>query len=97
MVIKDNEWSVPLIYLSNSQITLEMPPINSEISLILNWSANCVTSALTGGLTFVIIDTKLYVPVVTLSTQENARLLQELNQDLSKQLVRINISHKGRH
>ena len=51
---------------------------------MLNWSANyCVTSALTGGLTFVIIDTKLYVLVVTLSTQENVRLLQELNQDLS--------------
>ena len=75
-----------------------MPSINSEISLMLNWSANyCVISALTGGLTFVIIDAKLYVLVVTLSTQENARLLQELNQDLSKQLVRINISHKGRH
>ena len=51
---------------------------------MLNWSATyCVISALTGGLTFVIIDRKLYVLVVTLSTQENARLLQALNQDLS--------------
>ena len=33
---------VPLKYLSNFWRTLEMPLINCEVELILNWSANCV-------------------------------------------------------
>ena len=36
------EIMVPLKYLSNFWITLEMPLINCEVELILNWSANCV-------------------------------------------------------
>ena len=35
---------VPLNFLSNFWRTLEMPLINSEINLILSWSANCVIS-----------------------------------------------------
>ena len=57
--------------------TLEMPLINCEICLILTWSANCVivsTNAANQNATFAITDTKLYVPVVTLSTQDNAKL-----------------------
>ena len=38
----DVEIMVPLKYLSNFWITLEMPVINCEIELILTWSANCV-------------------------------------------------------
>ena len=41
-------------------------------------SATCVTTNSTGKGTFGITDTKLYVPVVTLSTQDNAKLLQQL-------------------
>ena len=33
---------VPLKYLSNFWRTREMPSINCEIELILDWSANCV-------------------------------------------------------
>ena len=58
-----------------------MPLINCEINLILTWSANCVivsTDVANQNATFEITDTKLYVPVVTLSTQENAKLLQQL-------------------
>ena len=51
-----------------------MPLINCEINVILTWSANCVISkvAVNPGTTFAITDTKLYVPVATLSTEDNA-------------------------
>ena len=69
---------VPLKYLSNFWRTLEMPLINCEVNLILTWSSTCVVTDSNGAETFAITDTKLYVPVVTLSTQENTKLLQQL-------------------
>ena len=74
--VKDVEIMVPLKYLSNFWRTLEMPLINCEVKLILTWSSTCVITDSTGAGTFEITDKKLYVPVVTLSTQENAKLLQ---------------------
>ena len=55
-----------------------MPLINCEVNLILTWSPTCVISSATGETKFKITETKLYVPVVTLSTQDNAKLLQQL-------------------
>ena len=75
---KDVEIMVPLKYLSNFWRTLELPLINCEVNLILTWSSTCVITNSTGAGTFEITDTKLYVPVVTLSTKENAKLLQQL-------------------
>ena len=78
---KDVEIMVPLKYLSNFWRTLEMPLINCEVNLILTWSSTCVliaTNVQNQNATFVITDTKLYVPVVTLSTQENPKFLQQL-------------------
>ena len=72
---------VPLKYLSNFWKTLEMSLINYEINLILTWSTNCliIDAPIDNRITiFTITDTKLYVPVVTLSTQDNAILLQQL-------------------
>ena len=69
---KDVEIMVPLKYLSNFWRTLELPLINCEVNLILTWSSTCVITNSTGAGTFEITDTKLYVPVVTLSTKENA-------------------------
>ena len=69
---------VPLKYLSNFWRTLEMLLINCEIDIILTWSANCVivsTAVANQGTTFAITDTKVYVPVVTLSTQDIMKLL----------------------
>ena len=78
---RDVEIMVPLKYLSNFWRTLEMPLINCEVNLILTWSSTCVLIA-TGNQNqvarFAITDTKLYVPVVTLSTQENTKFLQQL-------------------
>ena len=51
--------------------------INCKINLSLTWSTDCVISATTGTSKFAITDTKLYVLVVTLLTQDNAKLLQE--------------------
>ena len=78
---KNIEIMVPLKYLSNFWRTLEMPLINCEVNLILTWSSHCVLIATTvqnQTATFEITDTKLYVPVVTLSTQENTKFLQQL-------------------
>ena len=78
---KDVEIMVPLKYLSNFWRTLEMPLINCEVNLILTWSSTCVLIATNNenqAAIFTITDTKLYVPVVTLSTQENTKLFQQL-------------------
>ena len=58
-----------------------MPLINCEIELILTWSANCViiyTDIDNQVPTFTITETDLYVPEVTLSTQDNVKLLPQL-------------------
>ena len=78
---KNVKIKVPLKYLGNVWRTLEMPLINCEVNLILTWSRNFVfvsSNEANQNATFAITDTKLYVPVVTLSTQDNAKLLQQL-------------------
>ena len=75
---KDVEIIVPLKYLSNFWRTLEMPLINCEVNLELTWSRDCVITNSTGEEKFAITETKLYVPVVALSTQDNAKLLLQL-------------------
>ena len=67
---------VLLIYLNNFWRTLEMSLINFEITLDLNWSENraiVATNIAIQATTFSINDTKLYVPVVNLSGQDNAK------------------------
>ena len=72
------EIMVPLRYLNNFWRTIGKPFINCENSL--NWSANCVisNSAANQATTIAITDIKLYVPLLTLSTQDNANLLRQL-------------------
>ena len=85
--IKNVEIMVPLKYLSNIWGTLEMSLINCEINLILTWSTNCVivsTNVAKQNAMFEITDTKLYVSVVTLSTQDNFKLLQQLKSDFKR-------------
>ena len=76
---KDVEIMVPVKYLSSFLGTLEMLLINCEVNLILTWSSSRVITNSTDAGTFEITDTKLYVPLVTLSTQDNSKLLQQLN------------------
>ena len=68
---KDIETEVPLKHLSNC-----------EINFILTWSADCVISSATGKTKLAITDTKLYVPVVILSSRENGNHLNNWNQVL---------------
>ena len=75
---KDVEIIVSLEYLSNFRRTLEMPLINCEDNITLTWSSTCVITNSTGEGKFAMTDTKLYVLVVTLSTQGNTKFLQQL-------------------
>ena len=84
------EIMVPLKYLSNFWRTLEMPLINCEIELILDWSANCViisTNNANQVPTFTITETNIYVPVVTLSTQDNSKLLPQLKNGFKRTIT----------
>ena len=66
-----------------------MPLINFEINFILAWSANCVivsTEVANESAIFAITETKLYVPVVTLSTPDNVKLLQQLTSDFKREI-----------
>ena len=72
---------IPLKFLSNLYRTPEIPLINFEITLYLNWSEYCVmvdTNQAAQAITFSITDSILYVPVVTLSSQDNAELFEKL-------------------
>ena len=75
--INNAEIMIPLKCLSNFWRTLEIPFNNCEVNLILTWSASCFivsTEVANQNGTFAITETKLNVPVVTLSTQDNAKL-----------------------
>ena len=77
-------------YLSNVCRTLEMPLINCEINLILTWSDNFVLSnAAAQAITFAVTDTKLHIPIVTVSNQDNAKLLHWLK-SVSKRTISWN-------
>ena len=89
---KDVEITIPLKYSSNFWRTLEIPLINCEVNLILTWSKDYAVTNSTGEGKFAITETKLYVPVVTLSIKDNEKLLQQLNLALKKQLVGISMN-----
>ena len=88
----ETETVVPLKHLSNFWKSLNILLINCEVELILTWSKNCVLADMTvraaqgdnpaivapTGLEFKITDTKLYVPVVTLSKENDIKLLEKL-------------------
>ena len=76
------EKMVPLKDLSNFQKTIEMCLIYCEIKLGLTYV--CYLMIQKQATTFTITDTKIYVPVVTLSTQDNAKLFQQLKSGFSR-------------
>ena len=96
----ETEVVIPVKHLSNFWRSLNIPLINCEIELILTWSKNCVSVDMTErdagnnndpkaivaptGLEFKITDTKLYVPVVTLSKENDINLLQQLKSGFKK-------------
>ena len=71
-----------------------MSVINCEINLHPNLSKRCIivaTTAADQGATFSITDTKIYVPVLILSTQYNAKLLEQIKSAF-KRINRTNIN-----
>ena len=82
-VFKDVKIAVPLKYLSNFWRSLEMPLINCKIHLELNWSKDYVIST-TDEAAFKITNTKLYVPIVTLSSKDNVKLVQLLEERFNR-------------
>ena len=80
---------IPLKHFSNFWRGLNIPLINCEVELILTWSKNCVLADMaanvsSSGATFKITDTKLYVPVVTLSKENDTKLLKQLKTGFKK-------------
>ena len=80
----ETEVVIPLKYLSNFWRTLNIPLINCEVELILNWSKNCVLTDMTAannaptGLEFQITDTRLHIPVVSWSKENDKKLLEQI-------------------
>ena len=56
-----------------------MPLINCKVELSLSWDENCILSSVANNSTFEITDTRLYVPVVTLKTEDNGKLSKLLS------------------
>ena len=75
---------VPLKYLSNFFRSLKMPLINFKIKLNLIWKKECVLSTNIGDVVFIINDTKLYVPVVTLSKEDNKDFIEQQNKGFQR-------------
>ena len=70
--------------MNNFWRTLEMSLVNFEINIILPWSGKCVVSEGDRGTTFTITDTSFYVLAVTLLTQDNTKLLEQLKLGYSR-------------
>ena len=80
---------VPLKYLSNFFRSLEMPLVNCKIKLNLTWKKECVLSTDIGNAVFIINDTKLYVPVVTLSKKDNKDFIEQQNKGFQRSVYVI--------
>ena len=96
---KNVESAIPLKYLGNIWRALNMPLISCEVSLELKWNKNCLmTSQQTGinldrantaaptGATLAINDSKLYIPVVTLSKDDEIKLLTHLKSGFTREI-----------
>ena len=77
---------VPLKYLNNFFRSLEMPLINCKIKLNLTWKKECVLLTGVGEAVFIITDTKLYVPVVTLSKEGNKDFIEQQNKGFQRSI-----------
>ena len=80
-----------LKHLSNFWITLEMALINCQINFDLNCFKKCIIVAAdvaNQGATFSVTDTKLYIPVVILSTQDKTKLMKQLKSSFKRTINR---------
>ena len=77
---------VPLKYLSNFFRSLEMTLINCKIKLNLTWKKECVLSTDDGNAVFIINDTKMYVPDVTLSREDNKDFIEQRDKGFQRSI-----------
>ena len=94
------ELAIPLKYLGNFWTALNIPLISCEVSLELKWDKNCIITSLEQrdigggnrdnaptGATLAINDYKLYVPVVTLSKDDEIKLLTNLKSGFKREII----------
>ena len=77
---------IPLKLLSSFFRSLEMSLINCKIKLNLTWKKECVLSTDVGDAVFIINDTKMYVPVATLSKQDNKDFIEQQNKGFQRSI-----------
>ena len=82
--MEEEKIAVPLKYLSDFWRSLEVPLINCKVKLSLTWHKNCILSSVADDSTFAIADTKLYVPIVTLKTEDNTKLSKLLSEGFKR-------------
>ena len=79
---------VPLKYVSIFFRSLELPLVNCKIDLELKWHKDYIISSANAAanqvVSFVITDTELYVPIITLSTKDNTNLTKQLNEGFKR-------------
>ena len=81
------EVTIPLKYLSNFWRFLDLPLINCEIELDLSGKKDCILTEQNNdikGVNFVIISSKLYVPVLTLSIIDKIKFLENIKQGFKR-------------
>ena len=84
VVWKNAQIIVPLKYISSFFRSLELPLINTKLYIQLNWTKHSVISDAAGASTFKTTKTELYVPVVTLNTEDNNKLNQLLDSEFKR-------------
>ena len=99
---QDVELAIPLKYLGNFWRALNIPLISCEVSLELKWNKNCIITSLEEiqidagppavnapptGATLTINDYKLYIPVVTLSKDDEIKLLTNLKSVFTREIT----------
>ena len=98
--MQEVELTIPLKYLGNFWIALNIPLISCEVSLELKWDKNCVITSLEQrdigggnrdnaptGATLAINNCKLYVPAVTLSKDDDFKLLTNLKSEFKREII----------
>ena len=88
--VNNEKLAVPLKYVSSFFRSLEMPLVNCKIGLELTWHKDCMISSGNAAagqvVSFMITNTKLYVPIVTLSTKDNDDLRKQLNDGFKRSI-----------
>ena len=101
--MQEIELAIPLKYLGNFWRALNIPLISYEVFLELKWNKNCVITSLERrqvdagppvvrdnaptGATLSITDCKLYIPVVTLSKDDEIKLLTNLKSGFKREII----------